>query len=111
MKKIGLFIIVLICILGIVGCSENTEEVHIVNTFEEYITYHQMSDDTWETDNYTYKYKLVIKGRLNNAVKDSKYTILSNTEGITFEQAWKSGLSSNSEDYFKAEESIIVDME
>ena len=112
MKKTRLFIIVLICIFGMVGCSKNTEEAHIVNTFEENITYNQMSDDTWETDNYTYQYKLVITGRLNNAGKDSTYTILSNTEGITFEQAWKaSGLSSHSEDYFKAEEAIIVNID
>ena len=38
---------------------------------------------------YTYKYRLEVTGRLNNAVEDTTYVILSNIENITFEQAWK----------------------
>lgn len=68
-----------------------------------------MSDGTWKTDGHTYQHKLVISGRLNNAVRDITYTILSNVENITFEQAWKaSGLSSNIEDYFKIEDAVFV---
>lgn len=68
-----------------------------------------MSDGTWKTDDYTYQYKLMVTGRLHNAVRDTTYTILSNIEDITFEQAWKaSGLSSNLNDYFKAEEANFV---
>ena len=40
-------------------------------------------------ENYAYTYRLVITGRLNNAEKDITYTILSNIENISFEQAWK----------------------
>ena len=48
-------------------------------------------------------------GRLHNAVNDITYTILSNREEITFDQAWKaSGLSSNLEDYFQAEDAVFV---
>ncbi|GFI61509.1 hypothetical protein IMSAG049_00668 [Clostridiales bacterium] len=110
--------------LAMFGYSKNSEAV-IVNTFEktssEHIerliedeevileTYYEMSDGTWKTDDYTYQYKLVLTGRLNNAVKDTTYTILSNTEDISFEQAWKaSGLSSNLDDYFKFEEAVFV---
>ena len=68
-----------------------------------------LSDSTWKTDEYSYKYKLELTGRLNNAAKDSTYVVLSNTDDITFDMAWKaSGLSSNSEDYFKPEDAIIV---
>ena len=63
----------------------------------------------WCADGYTYKYRLEITGRMNNAAKDSTYIVLSNKEDITFEQTWKaSGLSSLSTDYFKPEEAVIV---
>lgn len=108
-------------LLGVSGCSKNAETA-IVNTFEQtpaelvgktegviLTTYYEMSDGTWKTDDHTYQYRLVITGRLNNAVKDTTYTILSNVEDITFEQAWKaSGLSSNSDDYFKIEDAVFV---
>lgn len=116
------FIILLFALfLGTFGCSKN-EEITVVNTFEQtplelveeakeviMTTYYEMSDGTWKTDDHTYKYRLVITGRLNNAVKDTTYTILSNIENITFEQAWKaSGLSSNLDDYFKIEDAVFV---
>ena len=108
-------------LLGASGCSKSAETA-IVNTFEQtpaelveetediiLTNYYEMSDGTWKTDDHTYQYKLVITGRLNNAVKDSTYTILSNVEDITFEQAWKaSGLSSNSDDYFEIEDAVFV---
>ena len=108
-------------LLGVSGCSKSAETA-IVNTFEQtpaelveetediiLTNYYEMSDGTWKTDDHTYQYKLVITGRLNNAVKDTTYTILSNVEDITFEQAWKaSGLSSNSDDYFEIEDAVFV---
>lgn len=58
---------------------------------------------------YTYKYRLEVTGRLNNAVEDTTYVILSNIEDITFEQAWKaSGLSSNTADYFDPAEAVFI---
>ena len=72
-------------------------------------TYYEMSDGTWKTDDYSYRYKLMLTGRLHNAAKDTTYTILSNTKDITFDQAWKaSGLSSHSEDYFDEEDAVFV---
>ncbi len=103
-----------------------TDEVYIVKTYlespidkvEEYldkgdiftkVKHYLLSDGTWKTDEHTYKYKLELTGRLNNAARDSTYVILSNNDGITFDMAWKaSGLSSNMEDYFKPEDAIIV---
>lgn len=125
MKKFILGITLLVFSFGLFGCAQN-KELTIKNTFEqtplnlmeEYVenskevtktTYYEMSDGTWKTDDHVYKYRLVITGRLNNAAKDTTYTILSNTENISFEQAWKaSGLSSNSDDYFKIEDAVIV---
>lgn len=111
-------------LLSLFGCSKN--EPSVVKTYEvtdsgltdEYwdnnklvtmVKYYEMSDGTWKTDNYKYQYRLEITGRMNNAVKDSTYVFLSNKKDITFEQAWKaSGLSSNLNDYFKAEEANFV---
>lgn len=48
---------------------------------------------------------------MNNAAKDSTFVFLSNIEDITLEQAWKaSGLSSNRNDYFEAEDAKFVAM-
>ena len=72
-------------------------------------THHQLGDGTWRTEQYPYKYRLEITGRMNNAARDSTYIILSNTDDITFDQAWKaSGLSSNLNDYFDPANAKIV---
>jgi hypothetical protein len=72
-------------------------------------THHQLADGTWRAEQYPYKYRLEITGRLNNAARDSTYIILSNTDDITFDQAWKaSGLSSNLDDYFDPANAKIV---
>ena len=63
----------------------------------------------WCADGYSYKYRLEITGRMNNAAKDSTYIVLSNKENITFDQTWKAfGYSSLSTDYFKPEDAMIV---
>lgn len=63
----------------------------------------------WCSEGYTYKYRLEISGRLNNADKKTTYIVLSNSKDITFEQTWKaSGLSSLSTDYFNPKEAVIV---
>lgn len=69
-----------------------------------------MSDGTWECDGHSYKYRLEISGRMNNAATDSTFIYLSNIKDITFEQAWKAaGLSSNTNDYFDAKDAVLVD--
>lgn len=66
-------------------------------------------DGEWVCGEHTYKYRLEITGRLNNAAKNTTYIVLSNTEGITFDQTWKaSGLSSNLNDYFDPSVAVIV---
>ena len=123
MRRIILTIVASFLVFGFTGCSDKEMEPYVVNTYSRnlseadidevhiFTTFYEMSDGTWRTDEHTYQYKLEITGRLNNAVKDSTYIILSNTENITFEQAWKaSGLSSLTTDYFDIEETIIVGM-
>ena len=74
-------------------------------------TYYEMSDGTWQVDGQTYKYRLEIRGRMPNAAVDSTFVYLSNLECITFEQAWKAaGFSSNTADYFVAEDAVLVEM-
>ena len=73
--------------------------------------YYKLDDGSWKSGDYTYKYRLVLTGRLNNAVKDSGYVVLSNTKDITFEQAWKaSGLSCISYVYFLGVVGVIVEI-
>lgn len=63
----------------------------------------------WVCGEYTYKYRLEITGRMNQAAKDTTYIVLSNTEDITFEQTWKAiGFSSNMGDYFDPSDAVIV---
>ena len=107
---------------------QNNATARIVNTFketpvkliEEYfqnsqmvttVKYYEMSDGTWKTDEHPYRYKLEITGRLNNSANDSTCIILSNTDRITFEQAWKaSGLNNKVSNYFNIEDAVIVGM-
>ena len=73
--------------------------------------YYEMSDGTWKTDEYTYKYRVEVSGRLHSAVKDTTYVILTNeSDAITFEQAWRSQLSSDMKEHFDKERTIIVAM-
>ncbi len=124
MKKIVAVILLSVMLFSLIGCSQ--KEVSVIKTYDvtdselteecfennELVTivkYYEMSDGTWKTDDYTYQYKVEVTGRMNNAAKDSMYVFLSNTKDITFDQAWKaSGLSSNTDDYFKEEETKLV---
>ena len=73
-------------------------------------TYYRNTDGTWQVEGRNYKYRLEITGRMHNAAVDSTFVFLSNLENITFDQAWKAaGYSSNSADYFSAEEAVLVE--
>ena len=75
-------------------------------------TYYELSDGTWMCEEYSYRYRLEISGRMHSAAKDSTFVYLSNLKEISFDQAWKaSGLSSDTEDYFSPGEAVLVEME
>lgn len=124
MNKMINVITIMLLVLTLFGCSQ--KEPYVVKTYEEtdfaltdeywendklvtMVSYYEMSDGTWKTDDYTYQYRLELTGRMGNAAKDSTFVFLSNTEDITFEQAWKaSGFSSNMADYFEEEVAKFV---
>lgn len=116
MKKTVIFLALLL----FAGCAkEVTVKKEIPATPEsEYetaqeivrIAYSEMSDGSFMADGKTYKERLVIKGRLNNAEKDSEFTVLSNVGDISFDRAWLAftGLSSNMNDYFDPDDAVCV---
>ena len=123
MKRIALFFVLLSLVL--VGCAK--KEISIVKTYEvtdasvrdtaydngeivNFVEYYEMSDGSYMTESGdTYKYRLVITGRMNAAVSDSTFVFLSNIKGIPFDRAWKAaGFSSNTNDYFNPEDAILV---
>ena len=124
MKKLFSIVLITLILLSVCGCA--SKEVTVVKTYEvtdaelveEYfdkgefvnmVKHYKMSDGTWKTDNYTYKYRLEITGRMNAAEKDSTFVFLSNIKEISFEQAWKaSGFSSSMADYFKEADAKFV---
>lgn len=121
MKKMIRAALLILMMLGLPGCSQ--KEASVVKSYEvtdsetafekdELVTvvkYYEMSDGTWKTDDYTYRYRLEITGRMGGAAKDTTFVFLSNIEEITFEQAWKaSGLSSDMNDYFEPGDAKLV---
>ena len=89
-----------------------TDDIQEKYDNEEFVyqkSHYRVEDGTWVCEGHTYKYRLEITGRLNNAVKSTTYIVLSNSKDITFDQTWKaSGLSSLMSDYFDPEDAVIV---
>ena len=44
--------------------SEQIENVGENNQFITMVTYYKMSNGTWKTDEYTYKYRLILSGNM-----------------------------------------------
>lgn len=109
MRKLFAILVSVFLIFSICGCSK---EVTIKETYDNgFRTYYEMSDNTWQCDELSYKYRLEISGRMPNAAKDSTFVYLSNIKSISFEQAWRAaGLSSSSDDYFSPEDAVLVEM-
>ena len=111
-------------LLMIAGCAANTPTVR--RTYEQtpldeiesrtsnheevvLIPYEELSDGSWRAQGIVYPFRLELTGRLPHAACDSTYVLLSQSEGISFEQAWKAGgLSSDLRDYFDAGDAVIV---
>lgn len=74
-------------------------------------TYCEMKDGTWSCNDRSYEYRLERRGRLPTAECDFVFVYLSNLPDISFEQAAKaSGLSSDTADYFAAEDAVLVEL-
>lgn len=83
----------------------------VKNTVKGMKTYYEMNDGTFMCDDYIYKYRLEISGRMPNAAADTTFVYLSNIEEIPFERAYMAaGVSSNTKDYFQPEEAVLVEM-
>ncbi len=127
MKKSVKIVVITLMLLSLIGCSQ--KEASVVRTYEAtdgegvqkliannqpvtLVTYYEMSDGTWKTEDHTYPYRVEVTGRMNGASKDSTFVYLSTSKEISFDQAWKaSGLSSNLNDYFKEEDAKLVAMQ
>ena len=111
MKRVVFALVCIVMVVSLSACVNKDE--FFKNEIEGNMkTYYEMKDGTWLCDNQIYQYRLEISGRMPNAAKDSTFTYLSNIEEISFEKAYMAaGLSSNSEDYFKPEEAVLVNME
>ena len=107
--KSVLFLTLILSLFLVSACAK--KEDGIKNTIEgSRKTYYEMTDGTFKCEEYTYKYRLEISGRIPNAAKDSTFVYLSNLPEISFEQAWKaSGLSSSLDDYFSEEDALLVE--
>ena len=89
--------------------SEQIDEKYDNEEFVITKLHYKNLDGEWVSEGYTYKYRLEITGRMNQAAKNTTFIVLSNTKDITFDQTWKaSGLSSNMADYFDPAVSVIV---
>jgi len=74
-------------------------------------TYQEMDDGTWACDDFLYKYRLEVKGKLSNASCDLVLVYLSNIEEISYDEAYKAaGIGDNSDDYFEPKEAVLVEM-
>lgn len=96
--------------LALVGCHKKPE---VKNTIEGNMeTYYEMDDGTWVCNELVYQSRLEIEGRMPNASCDSVFVYLSNLpEEITFQEAClAAGVSSDFDDYFSAEEAVLVEM-
>lgn len=89
-----------------------SEDIQAKYDNEEFVyqkLHYKATDGTWSCEGYTYKYRLEITGRMNNAAKNTTYIVLSNSKDINFDQTWKaSGLSSLMSDYFEPKDAVIV---
>lgn len=71
-------------------------------------TYYEMENGTWECEGTSYPFRLVLSGRTPNAVKDSRYVVLTDNENLTFEEVSKSMYSSSMEYINKVMESSVI---
>lgn len=108
MKRLIALALVFICMLGLIGCA-NQSPIRTKTIKGNLKTYYKLNDDTWECEGHIYKYRLEISGRMPNDADVSTVVYLSNVD-ISFDQAYEAaGVSSNMNDYFAVEDAVLVD--
>jgi len=110
MKKLIGLVLALVCVLGLVGCTNYAQEHNAIFKGSRE-TYYKLDNGSWQVNGNTYKYRLEITGRMSRAATDTTFVYLSNLKTITFDQAWKAaGYSSNLNDYFAEKDAVLVDV-
>ncbi len=74
------------------------------------LEYYQMEDGKWKYRGYIYDQMIEMIGRTPNAVKDSRYVVLTNNPDVTFEQVYKHLLSSSMSEGLDVEETVVVEI-
>lgn len=92
------------CGTDIVNRHESSDTDGIVENYDE------MSDGTWKAGGITYKYRLELKGTMQNAAGESCFVVLTNNKDISFDEVAKSIFSSSSNDWLDRSQTIIVEM-
>lgn len=94
------------------GLQELMKILNLSNgyTGNRIVNYSQNSNGTWKCEGYDYKYRVVLAGRDANAKADGRYVVLTNDLGITYDEVSSSLLSSNSSNWLRPEETVIVEI-
>lgn len=74
------------------------------------LEYYQMEDGKWKYHGRIYDQMIEMVGRTPNAVRDSRFVVLTNNPQITFEEVSKSLISSSTSDHLNAEETVVVEI-
>lgn len=90
--------------------AEISEELYAEMYDIGLLEYYQMEDGRWKYHGYIYDQMIELVGRTPNAVKDSRFVVLTNNPDITFEQVYKQGISSSLSNYLPVEEMRVVEI-
>ena len=74
------------------------------------LKYYQMEDGKWKYRGIIYDQMIEMVGRTPNAVKDTRYKVLTNDPDITFDKIYKSFISSSLADGLDVNETIVVEI-
>lgn len=83
-------------------------DAYKMETLENFENSYTFEDNKYVFNGETYDYKLKITGRGGNASKDSTFVVLTNNKDITFDEIFKSLISSNSNDFLT--DTVIIGM-
>lgn len=123
-KQLFVFFISLILLCSLCACSASAPSGASAASLRPVDAAYEVSADengvlrdysydgngTWSCDGNDYSYMLTLSGTMPRAAKMSVFVVLSTTDEVTFTDAYRSVVSSNSEDFFDPAQSVIVEM-